>query len=152
MEAIIAFVGKILAEIIVVGLIALATFFLGRYYVTPKKCQHQKDECRAMIREEFEANQEQRRECQRSFECEAAKINKKLEGHIVLSEERFLKSTDDIARQADVYKIISNFSEKIDTIYVRRDVVIPRIDEVLKELGELRKVLYKFVKINGSGG
>ena len=152
METIITFAGHILAEIIVVGLIAMATFFLGRYYVTPKRCQNQKEECRKMIQEEMDKFSVKRKECQDEFECEADKINKRLTDFMTLSEKVFVKNSDDIVYRADVLKKMDSFSERIDNIYIRRDAILPRIEEVLRELGELRKVLYKFVKINGHGG
>jgi hypothetical protein len=152
MEAIIGFMSHILAELILVGLIALATFFLGRYYVTPKRCQHQKEECRKMIKEEFSKIAAQRDKCNDAFECEAEKIVKKLDNHITKTEETYVKKTDDIMHNVDVLGKMNDFAERMDLIYVRRDVVIPRLNEIHEELKELRTVLYKFIKINGVEG
>jgi hypothetical protein len=45
-------------------------------------------------------------------------------------------------------RISSNY-DKIDKIYIRRDSVMPRLDDIHKEVIELRALLFKYIKLNG---
>jgi len=46
---------------------------------------------------------------------------------------------------------IDNILDKADKVYVRRDAVLPQLKTIQDEIVELRKVIFKFVKINGKG-
>lgn len=148
MEAIIGFFTHIIGEIVIVALVALATFFLGRYYVTPKRCQNQKDECWAIRNENLQKIAQQSKEYSNQFGIEAEKIHNRINN----TSDSFIKKTDDVANKSDVLKKLTEFSERLDRVYVRRDAVLPQLKIIQDEIVELRKVIYRYVKFNGKNG
>lgn len=100
---------------------SLVAFFTGHFVLVPKRCQKQKESCLKLQQEAFNKRDENKKECVNDWD-----------------EERKL-----------LHARISKLTERIDEVYVRRDVVIPRLEDIHEEVKELRKLIYKALKING---
>jgi uncharacterized coiled-coil DUF342 family protein len=125
------FSAPLVIEIISIFFAALVAFLGGQYIIKPRRCEHQMAKC-AEEREKLIASQNNKRAFNR--------------GQIDDSLGAVKADLDEI--EVRVERIV----DKIDSTYVRRDAIVPRLEDIFKEVSELRGVIYKFLKTNGHGG
>jgi uncharacterized membrane protein YgaE (UPF0421/DUF939 family) len=122
---------NIFIEIMGIFVAALLAFIFGQYIIRPKRCDLQRKECQKSMEMLIESQNEKRKQNRNQVNDSIGLIRSDLE---------------------DIEDRVEKMVERVDDIYVRRDAVIPRLDDIKDEVGELRKLMFKFLKLNGPGG
>lgn len=117
-------------QLVGVMVAAFLAFLGGQYVVKPRRCDVQRKECQKAM-SELALNQNKERNS-----------NKK----------DVADSFDDIKVDLhDIQARVDKMVEKADSVYVRRDVVIPQLNNIQNEISALRSLIFRFLKLNGHG-
>jgi hypothetical protein len=124
------FTSHFVIEVAGIMLAAFLAFLGGQYVIRPRRCEVQKRHCEEERRKLADCQNQKRKENRSDLFGSIGNVR----SNVSEVETKFEK-----------------LIERIDHIYVRRDAVIPRLEDIHKEVQELRGLMFKLIKLNGHG-